>query len=261
MPTRQRPPIGFTLIELLVVVAIMAILAGLLIPTVGSVREQARRSTCAGMLRQWGLALASYCGDWESQVPSTVLNGKTPYPQYVYSPTDKEGEFSFPLMTGYLDIKLTKTGSFTLTNVSCPAFKLARWSGAADKAILGYVYFGQSQTWSPKTGGDNLLTEGTMSGRRLLMSEMVQFQAGNDAGLRTLNHRTDRGRTTLEDNPVSALAGTNNLWGDGRVAWRSRQDFNETIMNPSSKSPNNALSGQYFNATNTHTFFPKASTW
>lgn len=54
---------GFSLVELLVVVAIVGILAGLVIPSIQTVRERARRLHCANSLRQIGLAMR-LCSDF-----------------------------------------------------------------------------------------------------------------------------------------------------------------------------------------------------
>jgi len=61
------PP--FTLIELLVVVAIIAILAGILMPALASAREKTRRVGCAANLNHIGLALRSYADDFEEFFP------------------------------------------------------------------------------------------------------------------------------------------------------------------------------------------------
>jgi prepilin-type N-terminal cleavage/methylation domain-containing protein len=51
---------GFSLIELLMVLGVMSILMGMLIPSVGVVREKAQRMATGQKLRQVGLAVATY---------------------------------------------------------------------------------------------------------------------------------------------------------------------------------------------------------
>jgi prepilin-type N-terminal cleavage/methylation domain-containing protein/prepilin-type processing-associated H-X9-DG protein len=51
---------GFTLVELLTVIAVIGILAAIIIPTVGNVRENARRSAAGSNLRQISIAYTTY---------------------------------------------------------------------------------------------------------------------------------------------------------------------------------------------------------
>jgi len=60
---------GFTLVELLVVVAIIGILAAILMPALNSAREQARRSSCISNLKEIGLGMNMYAGDWREKFP------------------------------------------------------------------------------------------------------------------------------------------------------------------------------------------------
>jgi prepilin-type N-terminal cleavage/methylation domain-containing protein/prepilin-type processing-associated H-X9-DG protein len=60
---------GFSLIELLVVVAIIAILAGILIPTISLVRSSAKSTVCLNRFRQLGLTFEIYLNDNEGVYP------------------------------------------------------------------------------------------------------------------------------------------------------------------------------------------------
>ncbi len=65
---------AFTLIELLTVIAIIGILAAILIPVVGAVRESARNSVCQSNLRQWHNAAMLYAGDNNGMIPRVRQN-------------------------------------------------------------------------------------------------------------------------------------------------------------------------------------------
>ncbi len=70
---RVRPPTGaFTLIELLVVIAIIAILAGLLLPTLARGKAQAKGTVCINNLRQAGQAFRIWANDNGAKFPWAI---------------------------------------------------------------------------------------------------------------------------------------------------------------------------------------------
>ena len=105
----------FTLVEILVVIAIIAILASFLIPSLGKSRKMAQRAVCASNLKQTAVALNAFTSDNDSQLPISqkVYGNKKPHnywrwqlSPYIYGETLKtnsdklgQGVFACPSET------------------------------------------------------------------------------------------------------------------------------------------------------------------
>lgn len=96
---RRRVARAFTLVELIVVIVIVALLLGLLIPAVQSVRSTARKMSCQSNMRQVGLAIHLYLDTNEMFPPAKCV--------YTYTKTGRRnrtiGHGLVPFILPYLE--------------------------------------------------------------------------------------------------------------------------------------------------------------
>jgi prepilin-type N-terminal cleavage/methylation domain-containing protein/prepilin-type processing-associated H-X9-DG protein len=107
---------GFTLIELLVVIALIALLLGLLVPSLLAAREQARLIMCQSNQRQIATAWHAYLKDHRDRLPrgsllATKFGGKQGQPE------EYKGE---RILNRYLGIPPVADKGPTVEVFSCP---------------------------------------------------------------------------------------------------------------------------------------------
>lgn len=136
---------AFTLIELLVVIAVIAILAAILFPVFARARENARRTSCIGNMKQIGLAVMQYSQDYDERYPLSVwqvgdISGTTNQvqsPRIAGTPAGTYGSGEYTFMD-FLVPYVKNTQIYNCPSYTSPYPTSASWNSASS---YGYNTF------------------------------------------------------------------------------------------------------------------------
>jgi len=127
---------AFTLIELLVVIAIIALLIGILIPSLSRARQSAKTAVCASNMRGLMQAVYLYAGDHGDEIPSWGL---------------AHGGGAINEQGSWINLLKADYGENTLI-VRCPTDQSDYWTTPVPESTLAQGNQGNPAT-DPSTGG------------------------------------------------------------------------------------------------------------
>ncbi len=198
---RLRRVGGFTLIELLVVVSILALLIGILLPSLRNARSQAKRVTCGANLKGIGIAMQGYLTDFNDIYPHV-----SQMPSYGPSPLST----SDPI---YLTDVLGPYTSNDTKAFECPDDRGGRFS--RDGVRAGRSYF-ETERSSYQYGYEH----GSLRGRTIIQmaNRIRQIRRdffGNDSPVPTNTVWVMRGYQNFHDKGGSRSSRTNTQEQEG----------------------------------------------
>jgi prepilin-type N-terminal cleavage/methylation domain-containing protein len=215
-PSQNAPHVkrrAFTLVELLVVIGIIALLVGMLLPSLAKARQAAQRVECLSNLREVSTSFRMYAMANHDHVPLGYRAGMAKqFNSMIYSGTSKRFVL-FGLL--YTAGAMPKPQVFFCPAENDPRSLLATslnpWPPAADpntNVACGYACRPEVPLADDPATSDYTLPKLSKFKNKAIFSDLTSVPARVDT-----RHRT----------------GINALYGDGSATWIDRKQFNDDL--------------------------------
>src|SRR5690242_11985151 len=134
----MRKARGFTLVELLVVIGIIALLISILMPALSNARRSANGVKCLSNLRQIGVAVQMYAGDYKGTIPVCRVDQGNPLRSYYWM--DLLAPYASRLTQGTYT-NASDTDEFQKSIFfGCTEYEARTDAGSAVNAYPGYAF-------------------------------------------------------------------------------------------------------------------------